>query len=110
MTKTDPDDILLRQFLKENKKEIEDFGFSRKVIHRLPYKEKTLLRWWTAVCAALCTGLFFTFGGLNYLIQLIYEVFIVSFGRELTEMNPLHLILAFLVIAGIEIQRICTIE
>lgn len=57
MTEID-NDKLLRDFFAENKQEIADNGFSRRVMHHLPDRSNRLARIWSAfvmtVAAALC--------------------------------------------------------
>jgi len=72
----DKDDILLKEFLQENKQEIADNGFSRRVMSRLPECRaeilSTLLTILTVILAAV---LFITQSGLTQLGQSLREVF-----------------------------------
>ena len=48
------DDKLISQFMQANKHEIEDNGFSRRVIRQLPEHAKWMSDALTAVCTVLC--------------------------------------------------------
>ena len=49
----DRDELLVSKFFDENKIDVADNGFSRRVTRRLPDRERRLNRIWTAVCLAL---------------------------------------------------------
>lgn len=49
----DRDELIVRKFFEENKIDVPDDGFSRRVMRRLPDRERRLSRVWTAVCAVL---------------------------------------------------------
>ena len=49
---TETDDKLLKQFFGEQKQEIEDNGFSRRVMRNLPGRNHRLVQAWGAACAA----------------------------------------------------------
>lgn len=44
------DELIVRKFFEENKVDIPDDGFSRRVMRRLPDRARRLNRIWTAVC------------------------------------------------------------
>ena len=58
------DDKLISQFMHANKHEIEDNGFSRRVIRQLPEHAKWMSDVLTTVCTVLCCILFYVFDGL----------------------------------------------
>ena len=47
---TETDDKLLKQFFGEQKQEIEDNGFSRRVMRNLPGRNHRLVQAWGAAC------------------------------------------------------------
>ena len=57
MTET-TDDKLLQQFFSDNRKEIEDNGFSRRVMHHLPNRYYRISQLWSLFCfrLAACAG------------------------------------------------------
>ncbi len=66
------DELLVRKFFEENKTELPDDGFSRRVMRRLPDRARRLNRIWTAVClllgVLLCAACDW-FGALSYIIK-----------------------------------------
>ena len=88
MMEQDNNDELLNQFFKDNKKEIEDFGFSRRVIRKLPGHEKKIVNLWIAFCSLVGIALFYFFDGVGVFTNLatnLYDSFIHS---ELITTNP----------------------
>lgn len=64
----DRDELLVRKFFDENKFDVPDEGFSRRVMRRLPDRARRLNRVWTAVCAVVGVLLFVMFdwaGGIR---------------------------------------------
>ncbi len=57
MTEID-NDKLLRDFFAENKQEIADNGFSRRVMHHLPDRSNRLARIWSAFVMTVAAALF----------------------------------------------------
>ena len=57
MTEID-NDKLLRDFFTENRQEIADRGFSRRVMHHLPDRSNRLARIWNAFVMAVGAVLF----------------------------------------------------
>jgi len=64
MTEID-NDKLLKDFFAENKREIADNGFSRRVMHHLPDRSNRLARLWTVFVMTVGATLFVTLGGLG---------------------------------------------
>ena len=60
------DDKLISQFMHANKHEIEDNGFSRRVIRQLPEHAKWMSDVLTTVCTVLCCILFYVFNRFKY--------------------------------------------
>ena len=59
---TETDDKLLKQFFGEQKQEIEDNGFSRRVMRNLPGRNHRLVQAWGAACAVVCVIFVLHFG------------------------------------------------
>ena len=58
------DDTLIKNFMLANKHEIEDNGFSRGVIRRLPQPAQWLSDILSVTCAIVCCALFYIFQSL----------------------------------------------
>ena len=88
----DNDDILLKEFLQENKQEIADNGFSRRVMTRLPEVRVQILSYLlTILTAILATVLFFTQGGVSLLGGALREVFQnISFAGSFSSLQGIE--------------------
>lgn len=69
---SDKDNIMIEEFFKQAAmQQIEDNGFTEKVMQRLPDiqvdKVRRLSRLWTLFCVVVAAGLFFMFGGMEIL-------------------------------------------
>ena len=97
---TETDDKLLKHFFGEQKQEIEDNGFSRRVMRNLPGRNHRLVQAWGAACAVVCVILFFTLGGLQATISTLREVFVSMVQQSATTgFDPKSLYIAALVLA-----------
>lgn len=47
------DDVLVKKFFSENRIDVPDDGFSRRVMRRLPDRTRRISRLWTAVCVVV---------------------------------------------------------
>ena len=57
------DDKLIKNFMLAYKHEIEDNGFSRRVIRRLPNRPSGYRIYFSVTCAIICCALFYIFNG-----------------------------------------------
>lgn len=74
------DDTLIKNFMLANKHEIEDNGFSRGVIRRLPQPAQWLSDILSVTCAIVCCALFYIFNGFEILCQTISDI-VLLFGK-----------------------------
>ena len=71
------DDLLLQQFFAEAaQQEIEDNGFTERVMQQLPARQVYSIKWfnrlWTLFCIAVAGVLFFMFGGWQVVTGLFF--------------------------------------
>ncbi len=97
MTETD-NDKLLQGFFAENKREIADNGFSRRVMHHLPDRSNRLSRIWSAFVMLVSVVLFVGLGGLEAAWGTIREVFVSMINHEVTSLDPKSIIIATVVL------------
>ena len=76
------DDKLISQFMHANKHEIEDNGFSRRVIRQLPEHAKWMSDVLTTVCTVLCCILFYVFDNTNFISLAIATVVVIIIGVQ----------------------------
>jgi hypothetical protein len=100
---TETDDKLLKRFFSEHKQEIEDNGFSRLVMKRLPDRSLSISNVWTTGCKALALILFFALGGLQAIGGVLREVFtlVVQHGAVYFDFSSLLVAAAVLLFFGI---------
>ena len=115
MDMNDKDNILIEDFFKQAAmQQIEDNGFTERVMENLPDMHlatvRRLSRLWTAFCVVIGVVLFFVFGGWEVLQSLFFgglhmlvgwlEVFIVTAPTAEIPVNPwvILLLVAFVLI------------
>lgn len=67
----DRDELLVRKFFEDNAVEVPDDGFTRRVMRRLPDRERRLSRIWAAVCAVAGVLMLLKFNWLGVLASYI---------------------------------------
>ncbi|KAA6307821.1 hypothetical protein EZS27_040505 [termite gut metagenome] len=103
------DDELLKQFFSEQKKEIADNGFTRRVIRHLPDRRKRLATLWTMFCSFCAVILFFAFSGIEIITRILHETMAsILRGEPNLDLTSLFVAVAVLVCWGV--NRICSME
>ena len=97
MTEID-NDKLLRDFFAENKQEIADNGFSRRVMHHLPGRSNYLARIWSVFVMTVGATLFVTLGGLEAVWGTLKDVLIGMINHGATSLDPKSIIIATVVL------------
>ena len=94
----DDNDRLLQQFFSEAaSQQIEDNGFTERVMQRLPSRMNWFVRIWNTVCIVLFAGLFIAFRGWDLLaVQL--EVMLRTLG---THSFSINLLMVFTIVFGL---------
>ena len=67
----DRDELLVRKFFEDNAVEVPDDGFTRRVMRRLPDRERRLSRIWAAVCAVAGVLMLLKFNWLGVLVSVL---------------------------------------
>lgn len=101
-------DKILRNFFTENKQDIADNGFSRRVMRRLPDRSYRLARLWSAFVAAVATVLFIWLGGLEAAWGTIKEVFIGMINHGTTSLDPKSMIIAAVVLLFMATRKVAS--
>ncbi len=104
------EDIIFR-FMHEQKEEVKDNGFSRRVMRHLP-KQHRWANWiFNSICAAACFYLFYLLNGFEILFNTLKES-IESLSQQNfmanTNLTTLAVALGILIIVGI--SRACSME
>lgn len=108
MTETD-NDKLLRDFFAENKREIEDNGFSRRVMKRLPHRSERAARLWNALVLVVSAALFVGLGGLQAIWNTLREVFVNLVEQGSTELDPPSLIIVAIVLLVLATKKVASL-
>lgn len=103
------DDKLLKDFFDENRQEIEDNGFSRRVLHRLPGHSRRLSQIWTTFCFTLALVLFVALDGLQLVLGTLRETFTSTVENSATQLDPKSLIVAGIVLLYLGYRKISTL-
>lgn len=101
-------DKILRNFFTENKQDIADNGFSRRVMRRLPDRSYRLARLWSAFVAAVATVLFIWLDGLEAAWGTIKEVFIGMINHGTTSLDPKSMIIAAVVLLFMATRKVAS--
>jgi hypothetical protein len=85
MAMTDKDNMMIEAFFKQAaQQQIEDNGFTERVMHNLPDRKAQVVRrlsqLWTLFCIAVGGVLFFMFGGWQVVTGLFFTSLQVIFG------------------------------
>ena len=108
MTEID-NDKLLRDFFTENRQEIADRGFSRRVMHHLPDRSNRLARIWNAFVMAVGAVLFVSLGGPEAAWGMIREVFIGMINHGTTSLDPKSIIIASVVLLFMAARKVASL-
>lgn len=104
------DDKLIKNFMLANKHEMEDNGFSRRVIRHLPQRAKWLSDMLSVVCTIVCCILFYVFNGFQILFQTVYEIITSQSYHLICDINFQSMIIATIVLIIIGVQRVCSLK
>lgn len=104
------EDKLIKSFMLANKLELEDNGFSRRVIRHLPQRAKWLSDMLSVVCAIICCALFYIFNGFEVLFQAISDIITSQAYYLVTDTNFQSLVIATVVLIIIGLQRVCSLK
>lgn len=103
------DDKLLEQFFADNRQEIADNGFSRRVMRRLPDYSHRLSQIWTAFCFTLALVLFITLDGLQLILDTLREALNGAIQSGATELDLKSLLIAAIVLLYLGYRKISSL-
>lgn len=100
------DDKLIRTFFAEQKQEIPDDGFSRRVMCRLPFRTSLLTKVWSLFITLLAIVLFVTFDGLQAIVGTTRDIFVslVQHGA-ISGIDPKSLIIVAIVLTFLGLRK-----
>jgi hypothetical protein len=102
------DDKLIRQFLRENRQEIADNGFSRRVRNRLPTREQRISNIWTACCSVVIIALFFLLNVGETMIEALGDIYLSLIENAEQNLDLRSLIIVGVVLLVLGIRKACS--
>ena len=106
---TEIDDRLIQQFFTDNRKEIEDNGFSRRVMRSLPNRAQRIAQAWALFCSTLAIVLFFALDGLELLFGTLRETFTTAAHGGITDVDPKSLVIVGCVLLFFVYRKVCSL-
>jgi hypothetical protein len=107
---TDKDDILINKFFAEQKQIINDDGFSRRVMRKLPSKISCYSRIWSTVCLLAALLLFVTCHGFKLIINCLDVILRTTPTHSIFDCSPLAIAIAIVTLGGVGIYSLVMAE
>lgn len=106
---TENDDKLLESFFAEERQEVADNGFTRRVMRSLPRRSNRLARLWTAGGFALAAVLFVALDGLELLWNSLREAFTSTLADGMAQVDPRSMAIAVVVLLYLMYRKIASL-
>lgn len=103
------DDKILKEFFAANRQEIEDNGFTRGVMRRLPDRTQRMAQIWTACCFTLALVLFFVLDGWKLILNTLRETYTAAAESSITQVDTTSLLVAGGVLLFFIYRKICSL-
>lgn len=110
MVMTEIDDKMISQFFQNEKKEINDNGFSNRVMRHLPNRVDKLSNMWAAFCTAVAIILFFVFNGLEAILNILREAYSGTMQSSIAHLDLKSLLIAAIVLISLGVKKVCYSE
>lgn len=109
MVMTENNDKLLENFFAENRQEVADNGFSRRVMRHLPNRSNRLARLWTAGGFTLAAVLFVLMDGLQLIWDTLRETFTTTVANGMEQADPRSIAIALGVLLFLTYRKIASL-
>ena len=109
MMENKENDKLLEQFLAPGRQEIEDNGFTRRVMRCLPDRRLQLARRWSFCCSIAALALFFALDGVTLLLNALKEIFYSWLESGMPEIDWRSLAVVAIVLMYFGCRKIVTL-
>lgn len=107
---TENDDKLIEQFLAPGRREVEDNGFTRRVMQRLPQRRERLAQLWTGGGFALALILFIALDGVSLVWNALREAFTSMVEQGMAaHIDPKSLVIAGVVLLFLTYKKIASL-
>lgn len=100
---TELDDKILKQFFEENKQEIADDGFTRRVMKSLPDRNLKIFNILTAAVTVIAVIVFLLFDGILIVLNVLRQLFtaVIETGATHLDLKTIAIIAAVLLFWGV---------
>lgn len=107
---TENDDRLIEQFLAPGRREMEDNGFTERVMRHLPHRRDRLAQVWTWGGFTLALALFIAFDGFRLIWNALREAFTSAIEQGMaTHVDPKSLVIAGGVLLFLAYKKIASL-
>lgn len=106
---TEQDDKLIADFFANQRQEIADQGFTRRVMRRLPDRNQRLSQLWSSCGFALALALFVALDGVQLVLDTLRETFTTLAEQGSTHADPKSLLIAGIVLLYLGYRKICSL-
>ncbi len=100
------DDKLIREFFGTHKTEIADNGFSRRVMRKLPDRNRKWAQVLTLCLSFVAVTLFYVFDGLHAIIGTLRDVFVSMVQQGAVNFDPRSLIIVVVVLCCLGVHKV----
>lgn len=104
---SEKEDKMLDRFFSEQKREIRDNGFSKRVMGKLPVQERRFVEIWTAICATAIVIVFFVCDGWQQVWRLFSEILQAPAWKSLESVDPGIWMITFLLTGSFVLYETC---
>lgn len=104
------DDKLIREFFTGQKQEIEDKGFSRKVMRNLPCQVSKWAKVWSVFVTLVAVLLFFAFDGLQAIVNTLRDIIVSMVQSGTASFDPKSLLIAVVVLLFLGVRKAWSME
>ncbi len=104
------DDILVSKFFEEYTQEVEDHGFTKRVIRHLPDRAARLNRIWTALCIVAGIVFFIGIKGWKIIAESLLVLFHTTPALDVFQLSPLTIILSVLALTTVGVYQLASRE
>ena len=103
-------DKLIRSFFEDNKQEIANNGFSRKVMKRLPQNKNRIFTFLMTSIAIIIFAFFIAYDGILGIVYLFRDFYITIVQNSNIYTDPISIIIALIVLIVLAFNRVWSMD
>ncbi|MBO4825692.1 MAG: DUF5056 domain-containing protein [Prevotella sp.] len=105
MLLSEQDEQMLEMFFSDQRTEIQDHGFSRRVMRQLPSRGNKLSRWWTVLCTIVGVAFFIFIRGWEQLANALTVAVRTVPAQDVFHLTPITILVAMFVLVFMALAR-----